>query len=202
MTVILFLDCNEQKHDQNESSAIYGQTGYYSYLDIKKWDNEYLPFDSIFMNGKMPLVTDTNMLFRMLGRPDKVIPIQGNRNNCLLIGKGKVNSANYLIYGNTIFEQAGKDVIVNTIDFASTNVELVNSKINIKEGLRPMDIQKIFPESGRLLGGMGGSQWTGNIMVSASKPHGGIHDVWFFIFLKEKLKRVVLFSTSAFMEDL
>jgi hypothetical protein len=78
---------------------------------------------------------------------------------------------------------------------------LVNSKVNLNQGLTPWDIQKIFPESGRLLGGMGGNIWSGNIMVSASKPLGGIHDVWFLIFRRERLERVVLF-TAPYMEDL
>jgi hypothetical protein len=31
--------------------------GYYDMLDIKKWNQEYLNFDSVLIDGKMPIIT-------------------------------------------------------------------------------------------------------------------------------------------------
>jgi hypothetical protein len=200
ISVFSIFACDQNKQKAKPIADPAETPGYYSAIDIGKWNKEYLSFDSILMNREVPLVTDTTTLFNFLGRPKKIIPISTSRNNGLLIGNGNVSNGNYLIYGNTIFEQFGEKVIVNTIDFESTKIELISSKINLKAGIKPIEIQMAFPESGRLLGGYGGSTWSGNIMVSASKPHGGIHDVWFFIFMGEKLKRVALFSTSMYME--
>jgi hypothetical protein len=200
--IVLVGSCDKQRNASNhEVTNSTKPSSYYSNIDINKWNNEYWHIDSVLMGGKVPLITDTATLFQFLGKPEKILPISISRNNCWFLGKGKPVNANYLIYGNTIFEQMGKDVIVNTIDFESTPMELLSSKINIKIGLQPIDIQKAFPESGRLLG-RSGNLWTGNIMVSAIEPHGGIHDVWFFIFIREKLRRVVLFSTSMYIEEL
>ena len=121
--------------------------------------------------------------------------MQFGRNNLLLINTidSALKSPNYLIYGNTVFECNGEDVIVNTIDFESTNIELIHPKITLKRGVRPIDIQRVFPESGRLISGSGNS-FSGHIMLAASKPIGGLHDIWFLMFRRDELFRVVLFS--------
>lgn len=165
----------------------------YEAIILEKWNQEYLHFDSTLINGSIPIITSTKIIYDLLGAPDKIIPMQLNRNNLSIIGENKQSDACYLVYGNTIFEKYGERVIVNTIDFESTNVELTNTKINLKKGIRPLDVQRAFPESGRLLGGSGNA-WSGNIMISASKPNGGINEVWFLIFRNEQLSRVVLYA--------
>ncbi len=167
----------------------------YEAIILKKWNQEYLSFDSILLNGTLPVVTTKENLYALLGKPDKILPITINRSNLYLMQMGEPKKAYYLIYGNTVFESFEDKVIVNTIDFESTNVELVHPKITLKKGMQGIDIQRVFPESGRLLGGSGGVR---NLMISASKPNGGIQDVWFLIFTGEKLHRVVLYTVPTF----
>lgn len=119
--VLILSSCTYQ--DQSKPGLIGSDncTGYYSNLNICKWNEESLPIDSILIDGVMPLNTDTVELFKFLGKPQRIIPISTNRNNCLLLDEDVKIRGNYLIYGNTIFEQYGEHVIVNTIDFESTN---------------------------------------------------------------------------------
>ncbi|MDO8365874.1 MAG: hypothetical protein Q7T20_03685 [Saprospiraceae bacterium] len=165
----------------------------YEAIILKEWNKEYLHYDSTLINGSIPIITSSKMIYNLLGVPDKIVPMLVNRNNFPFIAKSKPKDACYLIYGNTVFEKYGDNVVVNTIDFESTKIELVNTKITLKKGIRPIEIQRAFPESGRLIGGSGNT-WSGNIMISASKPNGGINDVWFLIFKNEQLCRVVLYT--------
>lgn len=194
MLVCSFFSCRDNlEQSVGPTTLPLNSNNNYEAIILKKWNQEYLHFDSILINGSVPIITTSKMIYNLLGIPDKIVPMLVNRNNFSLLAKSNPIDACYLIYGNTIFEKYGDSVIVNTIDFESTKVELVNTKITLKKGIRPIGIQRAFPESGRLIGGSGNT-WSGNIMISASKPNGGIKDVWFLIFRNEQLCRVVLYT--------
>ena len=188
--LLLFSLCKESARDPLP------QKMYYETLDIRKWHNEYLDFDSTLINGKIPLSTTKTELFRILGKPDETIPMPINIGNLYHFGKYRERDGDLLIYGNSIFEGHEEDVIIHTIDFENTDIELVNPKIILSKKLLPIDVQKIFPESGKLISGSGNS-WSGYVMLHSSKPFSG-GPIWFLTFRAERLSRAILYHVPVY----
>jgi len=172
------------------------QKMYYENLDIQKWHSEYLDFDSTLLNGQTPLATTKTNLYRILGEPDKILPMSINIGNLSHFEKNKKQGGYYLIYGNSIFEGHNEDVIIHTIDFEDSDLELINPKIKLNKTLRPIDVQQIFPESGKLVSGSGNA-WSGYMMLHSSKPYSGGR-IWFLTFKAEHLTRAVLYRVPVY----
>lgn len=169
---------------------------YYTNVDVRKWHSEYLSIDSILIDGVLPLVTKMPVLLAHLGQPDKIVPVNIPVNtNLNLFDKVIGVSDKYLVFGKTIFESRGENVIVHTFSFEGNERKITIPGAILDKNTPPIDVQKLFPESGRLIIGNASNTYSGYMMVCAG-PSNSIHKMWVFIFSTGKLTKLMLVNYS------
>src|SRR5690349_2076154 len=125
LVAIFCLTCKKEQH-----CAI----PHYS-LNRNNWAHEYLPFDSVLINGMLPIVSKKADLIKILGSPDTIFPLNINRNNFEFIENGTTKNNFYFVFGKTKFECFDDMMVLNTVDFESTNLELIHPKITLKKSM-------------------------------------------------------------------
>lgn len=192
--IVIIASCQNIINRENTiKERAYNINNYYEAVELKKWRKEVLSCDSAWINGKIPVKTSVNALYDFLGKPDKITAIPINRNNAPLLGLPYPENGEYLYYGETIFEKYGEKVIVNTVDMEDSGMQLSSQGVTLKKGLWPIDIQKLFPESGRLEAG-NGCDITPILMLPAFEHNQGLKAVWILLFKADGLHKVVLFN--------
>ena len=112
--------------------------------DTKPLDNEFLDFDVMRLNGKLPLFTKTKSLLKLLGKPDSLI-IPNPDDFCSPYLNKPVQLA---YYKNSVFEVFGDTMVLTTINFKNNpkiNVNTPLITLNYKTTLK--DLEKLFPNS-------------------------------------------------------
>ena len=111
--------------------------------DAKPLDNEFLDFDAMRLNGKLPFITKTKSLFKLLGNPDSLITPK--EEECTPFFDKPVQFA---YFKNSVFEVFGDTIALTTINFKN------NRKINVNTPLITLnyqttlkDLEKLFPNS-------------------------------------------------------
>lgn len=111
------------------------------------WANtEYLDFDKVRINGKLPLITDSLALYSLLGKPSKIVKPDLDD---ICVSFFDSENFKYVKYGNsTVFELCGDTIVPRVFNFESTpqlflkyGELFLNSKTTLKE------IEKIYPKA-------------------------------------------------------
>ncbi|AEE52784.1 hypothetical protein [Haliscomenobacter hydrossis] len=163
-------------------------------VDVRKWRKEVLDRDSILINGKIPLVAKREAILNLLGEPDQKTII--NQKDVILpyLIEDTTSIIRRWTYGRTTFDEMEGKIVLNTIHFESTPIELVFPQITLKGHMNPQKICTLFPESCHLIE-LSGNEWSGHFELMSSK-HEGEGRRWFLIFRAGKLVKVVLYSFS------
>lgn len=111
--------------------------------DAKPLDNEFLDFNAMRLNGKLPLVTKTKSLYQLLGKPDSLItPTQ---EECAPFFDKPVQ---YAHFKKSVFEVFGDTVALTTINFKNNpKIELVTPLITLNQKTTLKDLEKLFPNA-------------------------------------------------------
>lgn len=163
-------------------------------LDVKKWRNEILDVDSLKINGRIPVICDKLDIVNLLGKPDQEIDLNISEGFVPYLIKDSLSKASRVQYGRTIFDEVEGKVIVNTIDFRSTDIELNHPKVVLKYGMSAIEISKVFPESCKLII-VNGNAWSGHVELLASNKELDPRR-WFLVFQNEGLIKVILYTFS------
>ena len=110
--------------------------------NAKPLDNEFLDLNVMRLNGKLPLITKTKSLFKLLGKPDSLI-IPNSDDFCSPYLDKPVQLA---YYKNSVFEVFGDTIVLTTINFKNNRKINVNTPLitlNYKTTLK--DLENIFP---------------------------------------------------------
>lgn len=153
-------------------------------LDILQWSQERLDIDSITISGNIPLNTSIKNLYILLGKPDTIIPDYINFTNREKEGL----KSKRLCFKDLQYIALNENAYIQSINFENSTLKVVNSKITLDSNTTIKDVQKIFPQSGRLARGTGAS-FTGYMQLRTSKNWGDI-SLWFLIFKNTKLVRI------------
>ena len=109
--------------------------------NAKPLDNEFLDFDAMRLNGKLPFIARTKSLFKLLGNPDSLITPK--EEECTPFFDKPVRFA---YFKNSVFEVFGDTIVLTTINFKN------NPKINVNTPLITLnyqttlnDLKNIFP---------------------------------------------------------
>jgi hypothetical protein len=194
--ILLFLilslfSCEHQKVTVGKAPAMN-----YTNVDVRKWHNEYLSIDSILIDGVLPLVTKMPVLLAHLGQPDTIVPVNIPVNtNLSLFDKVVGVPDKYLIFGSTIFESRGENVIINTFSVEGSDRKIMIPGAILDKNTSPLDLQKLFPESGQLIIGNASNTYSGYMMVCEGPPNS-IHKMWVFVFYSGCLTKLMLVNYS------
>jgi len=188
-TLIALTGCDQREHPtQVNKSDCEGM------LNVQQWRKEALDRDSIMINDEIPLLSTKADIIRLLGKPDQIIKISQKEGNIPYLIKNTSSTASRWIYGGTILDEVEGKIMVNTIDFESTDVKLVHPKLVLKKGLSAREICQLFPESCKLII-VNGNAWAGHIELKSSH-YDGDPRMWFLIFRAGGLAKVILYPFS------
>lgn len=192
--LLLFLAaCRHENEGLPEKSP-----NYYENLNVRAWQKEVLPIDSVRISGQFPILTTRYSLINFLGKPDKIFASNILVNSNLDLVRGHNENSEYLVFGNTVFEVKNDKAILHSFSFDNDNTWISIPGLVLNNRTRPKDVQTIYPESGRLLIGNMGNIWSGYMMVNEGPPYS-IHKLWVFTFELEKLKTLKLTNYSPFV---
>ena len=181
---ILFLSFCQQK-DKKVISQTDSQC-----LDIRKLNQERLEIDSIIVSGDIPLKTTTKNLLILLGKPDTIISVYPNFSN----GPRDDFDSKALYFKDLRYVTLYENAYIQSINFDSSNIRVMHPKITLDGNTTIMDVQRKFPQAGRLIHG-GGQTFNGFMELRTSRNWGDIA-VWFLVFKRSKLIRMDLIDPS------
>lgn len=161
-------------------------------LNIRSLMKECLCIDSLTIDNSLPLKTTKKELFSSLGQPSRKFAIEGHCLYGLVWDDREEEIDSLFFYENTMFKCSKEYAFLQIIDFTTTKIQLNHPRITLDIDTKPGDIQKAFPESGKLSRG-GGNVWNGFIQLATTKQDAQ-DKVWFLIFHDEKLKKMILYD--------
>ncbi len=102
---------------------------------------EYLEWNSLKINNQLPLLCKKSALIKLLGNADSIkTPLYED------ICASHFDSAfQYIYFGESVFETADSLAVVSIIDFETSNIKLVSSKISLDITLTLEKLKQIFP---------------------------------------------------------
>lgn len=153
-------------------------------LDLLQWNQERLDIDSMTISGGIPLNTSIKDLYTLLGKPDTVIQDYINFTNSEREGL----KSQTFYFKNIQYIAFNENAYVQSINFENNTLKVIHPKITLDGNTTIADLQKTFPQSGRLARGMG-SSFTGYMQLRTSKNWSDI-SLWFLIFKNTKLVRM------------
>jgi hypothetical protein len=163
-------------------------------VDIRRWRKEILDRDSVLINGKIPLVAKKEDIVNLLGEPDQKTIIHHKDVILSYLIEDTTSTVRRWTYGRTIFDEIEGKIVLNTIHFESTPIELVFPQITLKGHMNPQKICTLFPESCQLIE-LSGNEWSGHFELMTSKNEGDPRK-WFLMFRGGELVKVVLYHFS------
>lgn len=153
-------------------------------LDIKKWNHEHLAIDSMMIDGRVPLIATKTQLFALLGKPDTIILVPPDFSNT-------PGTKSEMVYFKDLrYVIVGENAFIQSINFENSNLTVTHPKTTLDKNTTVKDVQKMFPQSGRIIRG-GGTTFDGFMQLRSSKEWSDIN-VWFLIFKRTKLVRLDL----------
>jgi hypothetical protein len=185
----VFICCNPTENINKEQTKVRFED---EPVTKNKLRQEILNYDSLFINGKIPLRTTKNDLFTLLGQPSV---IENMKSPSWLTKFNLENSSNpkRFYFGKTIFEGVGDTLFLRQLDLESTELSLVHSKITISKKTTLDSIFKVFPESYRIGQIECGNECYGIIQIQARKYSSDI--TWHLVFRGGRLRKVVFFDS-------
>lgn len=148
--------------------------------------SEYIGFKSAKINGKIPFLTKTNLLFNLIGKPDQLSKPDLNEYCGSFYNKvfklASVKGVDAEIYGDT--------AVVRSINFKkSPDFSLATRLINLNHNTTLADLKKVFPnavKSSVLLNDVDMGK-TVAVHIAIEKE---LEDSWLLLFQNGKLVRI------------
>ncbi|MCW5921685.1 MAG: hypothetical protein KIS77_05030 [Saprospiraceae bacterium] len=187
--IISFLACQEESPKKH---IPIGSGNPANQLNIRSLMRECLCDDSLTINNILPLKTTKKELMSLLGQPTRKCAMEGNCLYGLVWDNWEEEIDSLYFYENTVFKCSKEYAFLQSIDFTTTKIQLTHPRIILDIDTKPGDIQKAFPESGKLSRG-GGNVWNGFIQLATTKQDSQ-EKIWFLVFHDEKLKQMVLYD--------
>lgn len=110
--------------------------------NLSSSNTEYIDFDEIRINGKLPIISKTDLLYKILGKPDSIIV--PNMDDVCVSFYDKPFKQAYI--KNTEIEIYSDTAVVSTIDFESNyNLEFTTKNIRLNHNTTLIALKKLFP---------------------------------------------------------
>lgn len=109
-------------------------------------NKEYIPWDSVRINGKLPLLTRTEELYKLLGQPDSIITPDPN-DICVSYFYAMDK---YAYFGDSQFEIHGDSAVVSFVDFRTKPyIELNTPALKLNRNTTLSEIETLFPAAAK-----------------------------------------------------
>lgn len=154
---------------------------------IPSASKEYISWDSVRINGKLPLVTKKKVLFSLIGMPDSIVSPDMN-DVCVSFYD---RDFKYAYLSNTQMEIYGDTAVVSSIDFRKgTKLSIKTPKLILDKNTSLVSLEKYFPKAVKeqyelKVHGIGNT-----VAVSIPTSKEPSDDSWLLFFLNGKLIRI------------
>lgn len=148
--------------------------------------SEYISLKSAKINGKLPFLTKTNLLFKLIGKPAKLIKPDLNDYCGSFYNKSfklaTVNGVEAEIYGDT--------AVVRSINFKkSPNLSLNTPKIVLNHNTTLAELKKYFPDAVKASAPLNDINLGKTVAVSIAIEKKS-DNLWLLLFQNNKLVRI------------
>ena len=152
---------------------------------------EYIDFDEVRINGKLPIITKAKLLYNVLGKPDSIVT--PNMDDVCVSYYDKPFKEAYI--KNSAFEIYGDNTVVSTLDFKSNHaLEFTTQNFRLDHNTTLRELQKIFPNAVKSKYELNvvklGKTVTVNLPISKRTSNYS----WLLFFKNEKLVRIDLYT--------
>lgn len=153
--------------------------------------DEYLDWDAVKLNGKLPLVGKTEELHKLLGRPDSLVNPDFN-DVCVFYFDNQ--RFQYAYFKETRAEVDGDTAIITSIDFRhNSKLELITPTLRLNSKTTLSSLAKIFPKAVKNKGEVDVHKVGKRIEVSLSMGKIVSNDSWLLLFDKGLLVEIQWF---------
>jgi hypothetical protein len=140
--------CSDTKIDQKKVNRMIADTtvnkvpGNEGEVKALEWDS--LNFDSVKINGNIPLKLGVKSLFELLGQPDSTITEHDwDCGNYL----DDLNSVTVYYYGKTRFISSGGEALLHEIYFSDARLSFGTKDFKISSEVSESELKLLFPKS-------------------------------------------------------
>ena len=166
----------------------YRDSAYVYKIDSSKTNNEFIDWNLVRINGKLPMITNTKDLYKLLGQPDSIVTPNYDD---VSVRYYDLKEFKYAYIKESQFEIYGDTAVISFLNFEKQpDLEFKAGTLTLNHNTTIAELRKLFPKAvkerselivdqmGRL---MGISLETSKYMVDAA---------WLLFFRKNKLVRL------------
>ncbi len=150
-------------------------------------NTEYIDFDSVRINGKLPLITKTTLLYKLLGKPDSIV-VPNMDDICTSFydkpfKQAYIKKSDIEIYGDT--------AVVTSINFESQfSLNLKTKTIRLNHNTTLLELQRLFPNAVKSQTELNVYKLGKAVSVSLALSKQFSDDSWLLLFKNGKLVRI------------
>jgi hypothetical protein len=185
--LVLVSACQQAGHQVINDELI---TQTYNCANLEMWKKEVMPFDSVKINGILPVISTKSEVIKVFGSPSKTIKLHHKSDLLSSLVNNSDMPTERLYFGNTIYDILGSVAVLKTIDLEESNATLTFSKTIISAKTPSINLCKLFPESCKLMIKNNGNLISGTIQVKSSTSASYYNMIWFIYISGERISRV------------
>ncbi|MVN21199.1 hypothetical protein [Mucilaginibacter arboris] len=158
--------------------------------NLSAGNREYIDFNSVRINGKLPLITKTTLLYKLLGKPDSIV-VPNMDNICTSFydkpfKQAYIKKSNIEIYGDT--------AVVTSINFESRfSLDLKTKTIRLNHNTTLLELQRLFPNAVKSQTELDVDKLGKAVSVSLALSERFSDGSWLLFFKNGKLVRIDYF---------
>ncbi len=184
MILLFGLGCNQSA----KQSVTIKKTDSLVTTSTRVSNKEYLPWDSVKLNGTIPLISMLKNTAKKLGKADSIITPKYDE-----VSASFFNNDRYKLYyfKGAEFEESSDSLVLRTIDFRKdTDSYITSPRFRFNHLTTLTDFKKIFPISADHE--LPGTDMDKRLVVSLATAKKATDDQWVFVFNEDgnKLLRI------------
>lgn len=159
--------------------------------DIKTIDTtlEFLDWDSLKINNRLPLLCKKSELIELLGQPDSIV-VPNMNEICVSYFDREFN---YIYFGNSQFETKGDTVVISSIHFEKDKrINISSGRIQLDNSMTIDKLASIFPTAVKSKYEVSLDMGKKAMCVKLETSKVGGDDAWVLFFQNGKLIRIDL----------
>jgi hypothetical protein len=149
-------------------------------------NDEYIEWDKVRINGKLPTITTAKLLYATLGKPDSIVT--PNMHEVCVSFYDK--PFKWVYFKGSNFELYGDTVVISTLNFRQPGLVFTAGKLVLDGNTTLKDLAKVFPKSAKDQSTMslGDNEMVISISINTGKKPSD--DGWVLMFKNGKLIQI------------
>jgi hypothetical protein len=166
----------------------YHDSAYVYKIDSSKTNNEFIDWNLVRINGKLPMITNTKDLYKLLGQPDSIVTPNYDD---VSVRYYDLKEFKYAYIKESQFEIYGDTAVISFLNFEKQpDLEFKAGTLTLNHNTTIAELKKLFPKAMKEMGEINVYQ-TGKFMCIRLETSKYMEDdAWLLFFRKDKLVRI------------